>query len=447
MILKAYRYRLYPNAVEQNKLAQHFGCTRLVFNLYLEANQKTYEETGKGIKPYAFIVSLPKLKKTQEYSFLKDVNSQSLQSSVLNAGKALDNFFANRAGYPRFKNKRSGRQSFQCPQNVRVHFDPESLTSTKGVIELPKIGRIKAKLHRRFVGDVATVTIIKEPSGKYYASVLVDDGVEPPKADIVSEDRTAGCDAGIKTALVVSYPDGTVKKFDNHRRLIKGLKRLKIEQKILARKKVSYVEQTNCEGKTFQQRLPSKGYSKQREKLSKLHEYIRHCRLNDVHQISHTLANDNQVTSYVIEDLNIKGMVKNHKLARAILDVGIGHLYRCLEYKLQTNGKNLIRADRFYPSSKRCCFCGHRHQGLTLKDRQWQCEVCGQKHDRDECAARNLAKWPFLAKDDKSCAGRNGPEWVKSSSQAILFSGSACAKGLNHTDSVRSHEASEFIQR
>ena len=305
MTLKAYRYRLYPNAIEQNKLAQHFGCTRLVFNLYLEANQKAYKETGKGIKPYAFIVSLPKFKKSEEYSFLKDVNSQSLQSSVLNAGKALDNFFAKRSGFPRFKSKRLGRQSFQCPQNVRVHFDSESLTSTKGTIELPKIGRIKAVLHRRFVGEVGTVTIIKEPSGKYYASVLVDDGVEPPKTDVISEDRTAGCDAGIKTALVVSYPDGTVKKFDNHRRLTRGLNRLKIEQKILARKKVSFVEQTNSEGKTFQQRLPSKGYTKQRERISKLHEYIRHCRLNDVHQISHTLANDNQVTSYVIEDLNI----------------------------------------------------------------------------------------------------------------------------------------------
>ena len=293
MTLKAYRYRLYPNAVEQNKLAQHFGCTRLVFNLYLEANQKAYKETGKGIKPYTFIVSLPQLKKSEKFSFLKEVNSQSLQSSVLNAGKGLDNFFAKRAGFPRFKSKRSGRQSFQCPQNVRVHFDSESLTSTKGTIELPKIGRIKAILHRRFVGEVGTVTIIKEPSGKYYASVLVDDGVGSPKADVISEDRTAGCDAGIKTALVVSYPDGTVKKFDNHHHLTKGLKRLKIEQKILVRKKVSFVEQTNSEGKTFQQRLPSKGYCKQREKISKLHEYIRHCRLNDVHQISHTLANWN----------------------------------------------------------------------------------------------------------------------------------------------------------
>ena len=407
MTLKAYRYRLYPNAVEQNKLAQHFGCVRLVFNLYLEANQNAYKETGKGIKPYAFIVSLPQLKKSEKFSFLKEVNSQSLQSSVLNAGKGLDNFFAKRAGFPRFKSKRLGRQSFQCPQNVRVHFDSDLLTSTKGTIELPKIDRIKAVLHRRFVGEVGTVTIIKEPSGKYYASVLVDDGVEPPKADIISEDRTAGCDAGIKTALVVSYPDGTVGKFDNHRRLTKGLKRLKIEQKILARKKVSFVEQTNSEGKTFQQRLPSKGYSKQRGKISKLHEYIRHCRLNDVHQISHALANDNQVTSYVIEDLNIKGMVKNHKLARAILDVGIGNLYRCLDYKLKVNGKNLIKADRFYPSSKRCCVCGHRHQGLTLKDREWQCEVCGQEHDRDECAAKNLAKWPFLAEGNNSCAGRN----------------------------------------
>ena len=179
MTLKAYRYRLYPNAVEKNKLAQHFGCARLVFNLFLEANLKAYKETGKGIKPYTFIVSLPKLKKSEEYSFLKDVNSQSLQSSVLNAGKALDNFFAKRTDFPRFKSKRSGRQSFQCPKTVRVHFDSESLASTKGTIELPKIGRIKAILHRRFVGEVGTVTIVKEPSGKYYASVLVDDEESP----------------------------------------------------------------------------------------------------------------------------------------------------------------------------------------------------------------------------------------------------------------------------
>ena len=398
----SYQFRIYTSASQRQSLIDHFGCTRWVFNRYLSEADDCYKRTGKAMRCNDFIVRLVNLKK--EYPWLRDVNSQSLQTAARNADSAFVNFFEKRAKRPRFKSKHSGRQSFQCPQHCKVLF-PE--LGTKGQIVLPKIGSVKAILHRRFSGTVKTVTVVREASGKYYASVLVDDAQPEVVPDTVDFERTAGIDAGIKTAFTVVSQSGT-EKIDNPTFLKKHSEQLKKQQKRLARCQRSVSVKENEKGEKVKEVTVSKRYEKVRKELARTHEKIRHCRKNWIDQVTHRLVNDNQVTTYVVEDLNLRGMVKNHHFARAVSDVGIGHFYRTLQYKLKAVGKNLIVAGRWYPSSKRCPECGAKKESLTLNERKWCCPQCGHEHDRDEAAAQNLRHWVRLSESDKHRYGRNG---------------------------------------
>ena len=398
----SYRFRIYPNSLQRQSLVDHFGCTRWVFNRYLSEADDCYKQTGKAMRCNDFIVRLVKLKK--EYPWLKEVNSQSLQMAARNADRAFVNFFEKRAQPPRFKSKHSGRQSFHCPQNCKVLF-PQ--IGTKGHIVLPKIGPVKAILHRRFNGTVKTVTVVREASGKYFASVLVDNAQPKVTPDTVDFEHTAGIDAGIKTAFTVVSQSGT-EKIDNPTFLKKHSEQLKKQQKRLARCLRIVNVKKNEKGEKVKEVTVSKRYEKVRKELARTHERIRHSRKNWIDQITHRLVIDSQVTTYVIEDLDLKGMVKNHHLARAVSDVGIGNFYRTLQYKLEAVGKNLIVAGRWYPSSKRCPECGTKKESLTLKEREWCCAKCGSKHDRDEAAARNLRHWVKLSESDKHRYGRNG---------------------------------------
>ena len=438
MTYKPIRYRLYPNDSQRQMLLRHFGCVRWVYNRYLSQSETLYLESGKTLKRDDFIVDLARLKKT-EFPWLSEVNSQSLQMAARNATLAYDRFFKGLAKHPRFKTKHS-KQSFQCPQHVKVFFNESH--SKNGRIILPKIGSIKAKLHRRFNDEkIKTVTITMEPSGKFYASVLLEMNEGKPQPDVITPEKTAGIDAGIKKALIVFHPDSSIESFDNPKTLAKSHKRIQMLNKILSRKKVSISIEKDVTGKEKKIRHESQGYKAIKQRLALTHEKVRHIRQDYAHQITHHLANENQVTTYVIEDLNLKGMVKNHKLARALMDVGIGQIYEFLAYKLEACGKNLLQADRFFASSKRCSQCGQLHQGLTLNDREWVC-VCGCHHERDENAARNLAQYPFL--DKINCAGRDDPNCVKSSPRAMDVSASALAKGALHTEVLGSQEAFAF---
>ena len=412
MSFVSYHFRIYPSSSQRRSLVDHFGCTRWVFNRYLSEADDCYKQTGKAMRCNDFIVRLVKLKK--EYPWLKDVNSQSLQMAARNADRAFVNFFEKRAGRPKFKSKHSGRQSFQCPQHCKVQF-PD--LGTKGHIVLPKIGPIKAILHRRFNGTVKTVTVVREASGKYYASVLVDNAQPEVAPDTVDFERTAGIDAGIKTAFTVVSQSGT-EKIDNPTFLNKHSEQLKKQQKRLARCLRIVNVKVNDKGEKVKEVTVSKRYEKVRKELACTHERIRHCRKNWIDQITYRLVNDSQVTSYVIEDLNLRGMVKNHHLARAVSDVGIGNFNRTLQYKLKAVGKNLIVAGRWYPSSKRCPECGTKKESLTLKEREWRCAKCGHEHDRDEAAAQNLRHWVKLSESDKHRYGRNGRALEK---EAIPF--------------------------
>ena len=402
MSFVSYQFRIYLNTFQRQSLIDHFGCTRWVYNRYLSEAHDCYEATGKAMRCNDFIVRLVKLKK--EFSWLKDVNSQSLQTAARNADRAFVNFFEKRAKRPRFKSKHTGRQSFQCPQHCKVLF-PE--IGTKGHIVLPKIGPIKAILHRRFSGTVKTVTVVRDPSDKYYASVLVDDARALLAPDAIDFEHTAGIDAGIKTALTVVGQSGTV-KIENPTFLKKNSEQLKKQKKRLSRCKRTVTFKENEKGEKVKEVTVSKRYEKVRQELARTHEKIRHRRKDWIDQVTRRLVNDSQVTTYVIEDLNLKGMVKNHHLARAISDVGIGNFYRILRYKLEAAGKNLVVAGRWFPSSKLCPECGTKKESLTLRERQWCCVHCGHEHDRDEAAAKNLCHWVKLTEIEKHRYGRNG---------------------------------------
>lgn len=412
MSLISYQYRIYPSHSQYQSLIDHFGCVRWVYNRYLTAADDCYEKTGKSLRCNDFIVQLVKLKK--EYPWLKNVNSQSLQMAARNADRAFVNFFEKRAKHPRFKSKHNGRQSFQCPQHCRVLFPT---VGTKGHIVLPKIGPIKAILHRRFTGMVKTVTIVREPSGKYYACVLVDDAQPDVVLDTIDFERTAGIDAGIKTAFTIVNEQGT-EKITNPSFLKKQSELLKKQQKRLSRCKRTVTVKENDQGEKIREVSASRRYEKVKNQLARTHEKIRHQRRDWINQVTRRLVNDSQVTTYVVEDLNLKGMVKNHHLARAISDVGIGNFYRTLQYKLNAVGKNLIVAGRWYPSSKTCPVCGTKKGNLTLKEREWRCARCGHEHDRDEAAAMNLRHWVKLSDTEKRRYGRNGRALEK---EAIPF--------------------------
>lgn len=434
MSLKAYRYRLYPTDAQKVDFARHFGCTRLVFNKYIEAAEAHYKEKKTFLSAFTFnTTGLMELKK--ENPFLSErINSQSLQSAVLNGAAAYKNFFAGHARRPCFKKKSDGRQSFQCPQNVKVLF-PEKDGKKTGTIRLPVIKDVKAKLHRRFEGKVKTVTIIREPSGKYYASVLVDDAAELPLPDVITPELTVGMDAGLKTAFTVGNSTGTA-KIDNPKFLQKHAKEIAKRQKILARKQFTLKEITTKEGKTVTVKVPSQGRVKARQALARAYEKVRFCRQNWIHTVTRLIVDKNQATTIVIEDLNLRGMMKNLQLARAVSDVGIGNFYRVLEYKLRDAGKNLVRAGRWYPSSRLCPHCGYKNTELTLKDRQWECPVCGCQHDRDEAAAVNLSRWPALSEEEQRRYGRNDralnagkSAGVKRSPRELTVGAGSLAKG------------------
>ena len=197
-------------------------------------------------------------------------------------------------------------------------------------------------------------------------------------------------------------------KIDSPSFLKKNSEQLKKQQKRFARCKRTVIFKENEKGEKIKEVTVSKRYVKVRQELARTHEKIRHRRKNWIDQVTRRLVNDSQVTTYVIEDLNLKGMVKNHHLARAISDVGIGNFYRALRYKLEASGKNLVVAGRWFPSSKLCPECGTKKESLTLRERQWSCAHCGHEHDRDEAAAKNLRHWVKLTEIEKHRYGRNG---------------------------------------
>lgn len=368
-MLRAYKYRIYPTDEQKVLFAKTFGCCRFVYNWALNLRIETYKSDKRAVS-YKEIQDCMVNELKAEHDWLKEVNSQSLLYSLRNLDTAYTNFFRNtRAiGFPKFKSRKD-RQSFLCPQHCRVDF-------AKGTITIPKAKDIPAVLHRKFKGTVKTVTVSMTPSGKYYASVLVDTNLQELPTMVKEANTTIGIDLGIKSLAVCS--DG--RTFENPKKLHRSLQRLAMLQKRLSRKHKG-----------------SSNRNKARIRIARLQEYISNYRKDNLHKITHALTHDSQVRTICMEDLNVKGMQRNHHLAQAVGDASFGMFLTLLEYKCQWYGVNLIKIDRFSPSSKTCGKCGHIYKGLKLSERSWTCPECGTHHDRDYNAACNIKEFGLKA--------------------------------------------------
>ena len=361
-MLKAYKYRIYPNSEQALLIEKHFGCSRFVFNWALALQNRYYKIFGKSLSRTQIQSQLVKKKKTSKFAWLNEVNSQSLLNALLNIYTTFTNFFKGRSRFPRFKSKKIPGRSYQCPQHCTVNFE-------QGIINLPKLKGIKTVFSREFIGNIKTVTISKTATSKYYASVLVENTDILPTPTTIEPSLTIGIDLGISHLLNLS--DGS--KFDNPKHLAKSSQRLTIEQKVFARKQKT-----------------SKNHQKQKLTVARIHEKVRNQRL-DLHQkITHKLICENQATSYALEDLAVKNMIKNRKLAKAINDAGLGQFVTLLTYKAKWYGKNILKVNRFFASSKICSHCHHKLDSLPLSVRNWTCPNCQTHHDRDINAASNI---------------------------------------------------------
>ncbi len=356
VVLKAVKVRIYPSVEQQSHLAQAFGCVRWVWNQSLATMSQTYKETGKGISAFTMKKQIPVWK--TEYEWLKECYSQCLQSSVLNLSQAFINFFDGRTAYPTFK-KRHGKQSIQFPQNVKVLGDTE--------IKFPgNLGVVKAKIHRELVGSVKTVTVSKMPDGRYYASLLMDDGIDKPVAN--EDGKAIGIDLGLLDFVVTS--EGS--KYQNPRHLRKHEQNLKRKQRKLSRKR----------DKTTNRRRKAK------LAVAKVHARIARVREDFRHKLSRKIVDENQII--VVENLAVKNMVKNHCLAKSISDAGWGMFCTMLKYKAEAEGKVYLEIGRFFPSSHLCSSTLLSLPHMDLSVREFNCPHCGSRHDRDINAAINI---------------------------------------------------------
>ena len=356
IINKTYKFRIYPTAEQEVLLAKHFGCTRWVYNYFLNERKEQYQKDKKADNYYSQAKTLTEIKKKADTEWLKEVNSQTLQFALRSLDTAFLNFFRGNTQFPKFKSRKH-KNSFTIPQNGCV---------SNGLLYLPKFkDGIKIKLHRRLVGKIGKMNISKTPTGKYYVSIFTEQVIE----DLPKTDKQVGIDLGLKDFVITSDN----KRFKNNRYTKKYAKKLKKAQQHLSRKQKG-----------------SNGFEKQKLKVAKIHEKIASCRLDTLHKVSHKLVNEFDVI--VCEDLNVKGMVKNHKLSKHISDASWGNFVTLLQYKCDWYGKQLIKVNRFFPSSKCCSDCGWINQELKLSDREWTCNSCGVVHNRDWNASKNILK-------------------------------------------------------
>lgn len=362
-MLKAYRYRIYPNNSQKEMFEKHFGCVRFVYNYGLQRKIEHYTGTGKSLSCFDLNNELVnKLKK--EYVWLKEVNSQSLQRANANLDNAFTSFFHKGGKFPKFKSKKN-KKSFQCPQLNKVDFERQKLS----IIKIPNI---KIDIDRTFEGNIKAVTISKTNTDKYYASILVDDGKELPEKVTAEKDKSVGIDLGIKDFAILS----TGEKISNPKHYKKSEKGIKRAHKNLSRKKKG-----------------SNNWKKAKKKLALKYEKVTNQRRDFLHKLSTRLIRENQAVC--LEDLNVSGMMKNHKLAGSIGTSGWYEFRRQLEYKSNWYGKEVRVIGRFEPSSKICSICGKVNHNLELKDREWVCSNCQTVLDRDVNAARNILNFAF----------------------------------------------------
>ena len=376
-MLKSFVYRLYPNKEQEILLAKHFGCNRFIYNWALNLRKESYEQSGKTISKFELNKMVTQLAKKEEYSWLQEVLSQSLQQSIQNLDTAYIKFFKEKTGFPKFKSKRTHRYSYRIPQNVKIDFEEHK-------VFLPKIKWVNIRVDRKFEGLIKSVTVKQLPSGKYFVSILVEDSKDYQTKKQIEHANAVGIDLGIKDFAILS--DGT--KIENPKFLRIKEQRLKVLQKRLSRKQKG-----------------SNNRNKQRIKVAKLHEKITNERKDFLQKLTTKLVKESQFDTFCLENLNVSGMMRNHRLAKSIAEVSWYQFIEMLKYKCEWYGKNLVQIGQFEPSTKTCSHCGYKNTELTLKDREWICPVCNTYHDRDINAAINIKNFALSEANLKSFSG------------------------------------------
>lgn len=382
---RGFKYRIYPNACQRDQIARTFGCCRFVYNRALDVKKTAYAKTGKTVSWVELSQMLPVWKRDPETAWLAQADSMALQQSIRNLDHAYKNFFrrvrkGEKPGFPKFKSRRHSRQSYRTNGGKVIDCNH---------IALPKLGTVRAKVSRPLQGRLISVTVSLDAAGRYFATFLYTD-VPAKKASATNQE--VGIDLGI--GMLATLSDGT--KVRNPHHLKKYERKLAQEQRRLSRRKGARRGEK-----------PSNRYLKQRKKVARIHAKIAYARTDTLHKVTTMLADENQVLC--MEDLNVKGMMQNSHLAKALSDVSFGEFARLLEYKCIERRRIFVKVSRFYPSSKTCSSCGHKLDALPLSVRSWNCPVCGAHHDRDVNAARNiLAEGKRILSNTEGTAGHAG---------------------------------------
>ena len=360
--MKAIKVKLYLLPQQASYANNLLGCSRFVYNNCLDFKIKHYNETKKSTSFGELGKHLNSLK--SEFQWLKDVHSKVLQQSLINLEYSYKNFFKNGMGFPKFK-KKSQKQSCRFPVDAISGVNGNRINLIRQLKDIHyKCSVRDEKLLNKYQDLIKSATLSKSKSGEYFLSILID--IKSIK-QLPKTDKVIGLDLGIKDFIVTSDSQ----KFENLKSIRNNQKKLSKLHRNLSRKQNK-----------------SKNKNKARVKLAKFHEKIHNIKENYLHYISNQLLNENQVI--VIEDLNVSGMLKNHKLAKSIQELSLNRFKQLLTYKTDWYGRDLIEIDRFYPSSKTCSCCGYKKTDLTLKDRKWVCPICLSKHNRDYNAAINI---------------------------------------------------------
>ena len=356
---------MYPNQAQQTLIGKTIGCSRFVFNHFLALWNDTYKETRKGLTYNACSKQLPQLK--EEFIWLKEVDSISLQSSLINLSDSFTRFFRKQNKAPRFKSKKNDIQSYTTKHTKG------NISVIDNKIKLPKLGLVRFAKSREVKGRIMNATIRRNPTGKYFVSILAREEVQP----LDKTESAVGIDLGITDFAILSNGQ----KIDNHKFTLKMEKKLKREQRKLSRRALIAIE-NNID------LLDAKNYQKQRRKVARLHEKVMNQREDFLNKLSTDIIKNHDIIC--IEDLNIKGMLRNRKLAKSISDVSWSAFETKLEYKAKWYGKTIIKVGGWFPSTRTCSSCGQLAGKKPLDIRVWTCTNCHVHHDRDINASKNI---------------------------------------------------------